>query len=105
MLLALYTTGITGQLSISAYHAMTRHDDPHGIAPVRAAHGTRRACGHTHPAREIAVGPGGAERDLLQRRPYTLLELGAIEPQRYGKHAALTGEVLGDLFHRRHDCT
>ena len=68
---------------------MARNDERDGIRGARVGHGARRRRGTDRP-RDVAVRPGLAVRNLLQRLPHPALERGGlnVERQRDGRPPA-----------------
>src|SRR6202011_4220329 len=90
------TAAVTRQRAVGADHAVTRHDDRHGVPTVGEADGARRAR-RAHPPREFAVADGLTERDVLQRGPYSELERSAAHGERQVERRPAPVEVLAEL--------
>lgn len=60
---ALNPTTIAGEGSALTHHAMTGHDDCHGVGPVRAAHRSHRGWASDPPG-ELRIGQSRSAGDF-----------------------------------------
>src|SRR6185295_15897710 len=70
--------------------------DRERILAIRSAHGTN-GFGTTDLSRNLAIGPGFAERNCRQRLPHFFLKSSARDIELNRKPLALSGEVVVEL--------
>jgi hypothetical protein len=73
--------GISAETASGLDDAVARHNDGHGISPVRRAHGPDRL-GRFDLPRNIGVRARFAVRNLEQRIPDAALEIRSLEIER-----------------------
>src|SRR5580700_10117260 len=87
------------QLTRSADHAVTGHNDGDRVAPVggtNRAHGTRRS----HFARQLAIATRLTVRNAAQQAPHALLEARTDQFEGQIENMKLTGEIQTKLSQR-----
>src|SRR5689334_24344657 len=91
---------VAGQVARTRNHAVTRHDDRYGIAPVGRADRARRRKRQAEPPRDAAVARRLAIRNLHELIPYIALERAAEHSQRHRERMALAREIFVELLAR-----
>lgn len=87
----------TGQQTVRADHAMTRHDQTNRVGSVRAADGSRSG-GTAYLSRDLCIRARLAKWDRLERGPHRLLEIRARRGERKIEFAPLAREILEHLL-------
>src|SRR5258708_23972096 len=99
-LLALHTPRIARERAVVPHHAVTRNSDRQVVCGAGAGDGTDRF-GRTDLLRDLRVGDGLTNRDVLERLPHTPLEGGAAHIERQIEAEGRSFDEADDTRYKR----